>query len=119
MIIPVYFLVYTSLLTRDPCDGAILKPRGKTYYNYGREPLDDVTYQKRYSLVFVISDKKVFENCIFEPYFLPGDLLLQSTETILANFWRVKQGSLCLVLSNLTKLIRSKSHLKLFLYNSI
>ena len=92
MIIPVYFLVYTSLLTRDPCDGAILKPRGKTYYNYGREPLDDVTYQKRYSLVFVISDKKVFENCIFEPYFLPRDLLLQSTGTILANFGESNKG---------------------------
>jgi len=87
MIIPVYFLVYTSLLTRDPCGGAILKPRGKTY-NYGREHLDDVTYQKRYSRCFVISD-----NSIFEPYFLPRDLIMQSTGTILANVWRVKQGS--------------------------
>jgi len=36
--------------------------------NFGRGPLDDAIKMK--ALALVVSDKKIFENCILETYFL-------------------------------------------------
>jgi len=34
------------------------------------------------ALGLVVSDKKIFENCILKTYFLPCDLLMQPTGTV-------------------------------------
>ena len=36
----------------------------------------------------VVLDKKIFENCILKSYFLPRDLLMQTTGNSLNNFVR-------------------------------
>jgi len=44
------------------------------------------------ALGFVVSDKKIFENCIFKTYFLPHDLHMQPTGTIWTTFVGDHQG---------------------------
>ena len=55
-------------------------PKRHNLNNFGRGPLDNVIYQK--ALGLVVSDKKIFENCLLRTYVWPRDLLMQATGTV-------------------------------------
>ena len=47
------------------------RPQGHNLNNFGRGPLDDAIYiPNMKALGLVVSDKKIFENCILKTYFL-------------------------------------------------
>jgi len=56
--------------------------QGHNLNNFGRGPLDDAIYQNLKALGLVVSDKKIFENCILKTYFWPHDLHMQPIITI-------------------------------------
>jgi len=62
-------------------------PQGHNFNKFGRGPLDDVIYQNMKALGLVVSDKKIFGNCIlkiafWKPTFWPSDLHMQPSGTV-------------------------------------
>jgi len=45
-------------------------PQGHNLNNFGSGPLDDAICQNMKALGLVVSDKKIFKNCILKTYFL-------------------------------------------------
>ena len=60
-------------------------PQGHNLNNFGRGPLDDAIYQ---IWKLIVSDKKIFENCILKTYFLTPWPTYATNQNHLNNFGR-------------------------------
>jgi len=67
-------------------------PQGHNLNNFGRGPLDDAIYQILKPLGLVVSDKKIFENCILKTYFLTPWPTYATNQNNLNNFGRGPQS---------------------------